>query len=166
MCYFYHIIHARHVSFLCKSELSLQILVNWISITRPALFLRDPIIDFLGKSGMRTSFLLRLYSLSQKPSHHKISRSLDPQDMDLKNDRIIMKFGRYVNMIAWLLDVTWSISKISHLLLLWGRNKLTTNFLMTVWNVCSWMKICKFRFRFPWSLFPLVQLTILQYWVI
>ena len=46
----------------------------------------------------------------------------------------------------------------------WGRDKMGTSFLMTFSNALSWMKICKFRSKFHWSLFPMVQLTIFQHW--
>ena len=38
------------------------------------------------------------------------------------------------------------------------------HFQTTFSNAFSWMKMIKFRLRFHWSLFPRVQLTILQHW--
>ena len=43
--------------------------------------------------------------------------------------------------------------------LLRGRDKMAANFLATFSNAFSWMKIYKFRIRFPWNLFLMVQLT-------
>ena len=44
----------------------------------------------------------------------------------------------------------------------WGRAKMATNFLTTISNAFSSVKIYKFRLRFCWNLFPRVQLTIFQ----
>ena len=46
----------------------------------------------------------------------------------------------------------------------WGRAKMAASFLTTYSNAYSWMKICKFQFRLPWSVFPRGQLTILTHW--
>ena len=54
----------------------------------------------------------------------------------------------------------WSHNELTH----WGRDKTAANFLTTFSNAFSWMKIYKFRFRFYWSLFPSVQLTIFHHW--
>ena len=32
-------------------------------------------------------------------------------------------------------------------------------------NAFSWMKMCKFRLKLHWSVFPRAQLTILQHWI-
>ena len=37
-------------------------------------------------------------------------------------------------------------------------------YLESVSNAFSWMKMIRFRFKFHWSLFPWVQLTINQHW--
>ena len=46
----------------------------------------------------------------------------------------------------------------------WGRNKMAAIFQTTFSNAFSWMKMYTFRFRFHWSMFPWVQLTIFQHW--
>ena len=46
----------------------------------------------------------------------------------------------------------------------WGRDKMAGIFQTTFSNQFSWMKMCKFRLRFHWSLFPMVQLTIFHHW--
>ena len=46
----------------------------------------------------------------------------------------------------------------------WGRDKMAAIFQTTFSNAFSWMKMFKFRLRFHWSLFPRVQLIILQHW--
>ena len=46
----------------------------------------------------------------------------------------------------------------------WGRDKMGAIFQTTFSNAFSWMKMFEFRFKFHWSLFPRVQLTILQHW--
>ena len=38
-------------------------------------------------------------------------------------------------------------------------------FQTTFWNAFSWMKMYELRFKFQWSLFPRVQLTIVQHWL-
>ena len=45
-----------------------------------------------------------------------------------------------------------------------GRDKMATVFQTTFSNAFSWMKMYKFWWRFHWSLFPRVQLTIYQHW--
>ena len=46
----------------------------------------------------------------------------------------------------------------------WGRDKMAAIFQTTLLKSFSWMKMYKFRLRFHWSLFPMVQLTIFQHW--
>ena len=53
-----------------------------------------------------------------------------------------------------------TIVKLAH----WGRDKIAANFLTTISIAFSWMKRYKFLLRFRRSLFPMVQLTTLQYW--
>ena len=43
-------------------------------------------------------------------------------------------------------------------------NKIAANFLTTIPNAFSWMKVYKFQLRFHWSLFLRVKLTISQHW--
>ena len=52
------------------------------------------------------------------------------------------------------------VSSLTH----WGRGKMADIFQTTFSNEFSWMKMCKFRLRFHWSLFPRVQLTIFHHW--
>ena len=47
----------------------------------------------------------------------------------------------------------------------WGRDKMAAISLTTFSIAFSWMKMFEFRLRFHWSLFPRVQLTILQLWL-
>ena len=44
------------------------------------------------------------------------------------------------------------------------RDKMATIFRMTFSNAYSWINMYKFWLRCHWSLFPRVQLTILQHW--
>ena len=54
---------------------------------------------------------------------------------------------------------------LSHLLLThWGREKMAANLQTALSNTFSWMKLFEFRFKFHWSLFLRVQLTIFQHW--
>ena len=46
----------------------------------------------------------------------------------------------------------------------WGRDNMAAIFQTTFSNAFSWMKLYELRFRFHWSLFPRVQLTIFQHW--
>ena len=46
----------------------------------------------------------------------------------------------------------------------WGRDKMAAIFQTTFSNAFFWMKMNKFRLRFHWRLFPMVQLTIFQHW--
>ena len=43
----------------------------------------------------------------------------------------------------------------------WGRDKMAAIFQTTFSNAFPWMKMCEFRLRFHWILFPMVQLTTL-----
>ena len=45
-----------------------------------------------------------------------------------------------------------------------GRDKMAAIFQMTFSNAFSWMKTYEFQLRFHWSLFPGVQLPIVQHW--
>ena len=46
----------------------------------------------------------------------------------------------------------------------WGRDKMDAILQTTFSNAFSWMKMFEFRFKFNWSVFPRVQLTIFQQW--
>ena len=46
----------------------------------------------------------------------------------------------------------------------WGRERMTAISQTTFSDAFSWMKIFEFRLKFHWSLFPRVQLTIVQHW--
>ena len=46
----------------------------------------------------------------------------------------------------------------------WGRDKMDAISRTIFSHAFSWMKMYKFQLRFPWSLFPNVQLTIFQHW--
>ena len=46
----------------------------------------------------------------------------------------------------------------------WGRDKMDAISQTTFWSAFSWMKMFEFRFKFHWSLFLRVQLTIFQHW--
>ena len=59
-----------------------------------------------------------------------------------------------------LFDITDRGVTTLKLLTHWGRDKMATIFQTTFSNAFSWMKMYKFRLRFHWSLFPIVQLTI------
>ena len=55
--------------------------------------------------------------------------------------------------------------KLYHLSLThWGQDKMAAIFQTTFCNAFCWMKMFQFRFRFHWSLFPRVQLTIFHHW--
>ena len=47
----------------------------------------------------------------------------------------------------------------------WGQDKMAAIFQTTFSNAFSWKKMFEFRLKFHWSLFPGVQLTILQHWL-
>ena len=51
-----------------------------------------------------------------------------------------------------------------HSLTHWGRNEMNNISQTTFSNVFSSMKMFEFRLKFHWSLFPRVQLTIIQHW--
>ena len=46
----------------------------------------------------------------------------------------------------------------------WGRDKMDAISQTTFWIAFSWRKIFEFQFKFHWSLFLRVQLTIFQHW--
>ena len=46
----------------------------------------------------------------------------------------------------------------------WGRDKMAAISQTTLSNAFSWMKILEFRWKFHWSLFLRVLLTIFQHW--
>ena len=52
----------------------------------------------------------------------------------------------------------WNFTWLTH----WGRDRMITNFLTKFWNAFCW--IYKFWLRFYWSLFPMVQSTVIQHW--
>ena len=45
----------------------------------------------------------------------------------------------------------------------WGRDKMDAISQTTFLNAFPWMKMCKFRLRFHWKLFPRVQLAIFHH---
>ena len=73
------------------------------------------------------------------------------------------------NRVGWLnqrvcVCRATTAQKVSKKFTHWGWDKMTINFLTTISNAFSWMKIYKFLLRFHWSLFPRVHLTICQHW--
>ena len=84
-----------------------------------------------------------------------------------------------VNLLAWLehnvMQNVYYILLLSHLsqhvgcrwpgtLTHWGWDEMNNISRTTFWNVFSSMKMFEFSFKFRWSLFPRVQLTIFQHW--
>ena len=67
--------------------------------------------------------------------------------------------GKWKNLYTSSSDVSWVWTWLIH----WGRDNKATIYQTTFSNAFSWMKMYKFRLRFHWSLFPMVQLMILQY---
>ena len=61
-------------------------------------------------------------------------------------------------------NMTWMFECLIDILTHWGRDKMAAIFQTTFSKAFSWMKMFKFRLNFHWSLFPKVQLTILQHW--
>ena len=63
--------------------------------------------------------------------------------------------------VKW--EVIFHVNNRRHVVNLthWGRDKMV-DFPNDFSKTFSWMKMCKFRLRFHWSLFPMVQLTIFQ----
>ena len=56
--------------------------------------------------------------------------------------------------------LAWIYYILSHC----GRGKMADNYLTTISNAFSWMKMYKLRLRFHWNLFTMVQLTIFRHW--
>ena len=50
------------------------------------------------------------------------------------------------------------------LLIHWGRNKVDAIVQTIFSNVYLWMKMNLFLYKFPWSLFPMIQLATSQHW--
>ena len=67
---------------------------------------------------------------------------------------------KYYSSVWYVQGRVWYITPSTH----WGRSKMAAIFQTTSLNAFSWMKVYEFRSRFPWSLFPRVQLTISQHW--
>ena len=58
-------------------------------------------------------------------------------------------------------DLQWHMASLGHN---WGRDKMDAISQTTFWSTFSWMKMFEFRWKFHWSLFLRVQLTIFQHW--
>ena len=100
---------------------------------------------FLARPGWVTHIW---FSKLRSPLIQIIRCSLDGRDSKLKS-----KFR---------LDL-WRVKpelKLTH----WGRDKMAAVSQTTFSYAFSWMKMLEFRFRFHWSLFLRVQLTIFQHW--
>ena len=63
-------------------------------------------------------------------------------------------------VVSLLTHICVGLNELMH----WGRDKMANISQTTFWNAFSWMKMCKFRLRFYWSLFLRVQLTICLHW--
>ena len=59
----------------------------------------------------------------------------------------------------------WVTSTKGYLLTHWGRDKMDAISQTTSSSAFSWMKMFEFRWKFQWSLFLRVQLTIFQHWI-
>ena len=85
----------------------------------------------------------------------------------IRNASLLQIIQRYQNIaIPWITRShkvwTWK-PPIETQLTHWGRDKMAAIFQTTLLNEFSWMKMCKFRLRFHWTLFPMIQLTIFQH---
>ena len=94
--------------------------------------IRIPVICFLERQ--RTS-RIHLKSLFIQMSCSDLTKWQDAKYSNFSNDRR----G----------NITGLIGLLTH----WGRDKMAANFLTTISNAFSWMKIYEFRLRFHWGLF-------------
>ena len=104
-------------------------------------------------------------------------------DMELKRQQLITAFSDCLSLIytkRWLTSprnwgyiycfVTMKATLITTdqnmvlVLTHCGRDKMSAILQRTFSNVCSWMKMFGFRFKFHWILFLRVQLTIFNHW--
>ena len=83
----------------------------------------------------------------------------------LKNSDTINEYLKHLTLLMnTSKQLIMNTSKHVTLLTHWGRDKMAAVFQTTFSNAFSWMKMCEFRLRFHWNLFPMVQLTISQHW--
>ena len=61
---------------------------------------------------------------------------------------------------TFMCRIVHSLSALTH----WGRDKMDAIWQTTFSNQFSWMIMYEYRFKFHWSLFLMVQLTIFQHW--
>ena len=65
----------------------------------------------------------------------------------------------------YMLDRVFWVQPHLHTLTYWGHDK-TANVLQATFSIAfSWMKMYKFRLRFPRSVFPRVKLAMFQHWL-
>ena len=66
----------------------------------------------------------------------------------------------YQNTISWMTARAWASIELTH----WGQDKMAAILHTIFSNALSWMKMFEFRYKFHWSLFLKVQLTIFHHW--
>ena len=66
----------------------------------------------------------------------------------------------YDGLIHWCIKVSLGFRQLTH----WGRDQMDAISQTTFLSAFSWMKMFEFRFKFHWSVFLMVQLTIFQHW--
>ena len=74
---------------------------------------------------------------------------------------IVLKIGKHTCIICWHWKGVdgWKLF-LTH----WGRDKMAVISQTTFSNVFSSMKMCEFRLKFHWSLFPRVQSKKFKHW--
>ena len=106
------------------------------------------------QSSASLAFVLGIHRWSVNSPHKwPVTRKMFPFD-----DISMIKMKR-----LWLWDHLIFMIGLPILITHGGRDKMAANFLATISNAFSSMKIYKFQLRFHWSLFARVQLTITQH---
>ena len=91
-----------------------------------------------------------------------ISQQGSNSDFMLSGNNPFLVGQRWPRSMTFIVNYMASLghNELTH----WGRDEMNNISQTTFSNVFSSMKMCEFRWKFHWSLFPRVQLTIFQHW--
>ena len=124
-------------------------------------------ISFLNKESWHQSAFIRMFATN----HSWCCWSFYPmRDVQFMFPRIINAsfFYTYCEwkhvLHIWILQSTTYPAETGIDLTHWGRDKMAAISQTTLSNAFSWLKMLEFRFKFQWSLFIRIKLTIFQHW--
>ena len=171
--------HWGWVTYICVNKLTIIGSENGLPPgRRQAIIWTNAGILLIGPLGTNfNEILIKIQTFSFKKMHLKMSSGKWPQMASCLGLNVLkLQKENPTHLVTQVLTLSWQhfnswqprahyrdnlgSGELTH----WGRGKMAAVFQTTFSNAFSWMKMIEFRFKFHWSLFLRVQLTIFQHW--